>query len=148
MAQRRRLPSELHLKARRGSMLLEVVVGAGMLAALLVVVNQLATKLNAHAAMLDREFVAQQTVENLLEEFTARPWSELSPEEITNLEVPEWVREKLSNVTCTGEVSEQVFPIVARRILLRLKWDAARSAAQRQVQLVTWVFPAEGTTDE
>ena len=130
---------------RQGAMLLEAIVSAALLATLLVIINQIAVRLHAQTALIDRHYVAQQTLENLLEELTSRNWDDLHSTAINELEIPAWVRSKLPQATLIGEVIQETDPTTAKRITLRLGWQEAsgtqrRPPANTTPALTTWVY--------
>lgn len=126
---------------RHGSMLLEVIVSAGMLGSLLVTINQTLVQLHRQTRFADRQFVARQTLENLLEEYAHRPWSELNGASLDKLTLPEWGRAKLPAARLGGEVAEESDPVPAKRITLRLGWQNAPGVKQKPCVLTTWVYP-------
>lgn len=127
-------------------MLLEVIVSAGLLTALLVVVSQTLVRLHAQAKIVERRIVAQQTLENMLEEYTIRPWKEIETETIRGLTPPDWVQTKLPQLEVTGSVTEEKDPVVAKRATLQISWQEPTGTQQRPLSLTTWVFrPAEVT---
>ncbi len=126
--------------ARRGSMLLEVIVSAGMLGTLLVTINQTLVQLQRQTRFADRQFVARQTLENLLEEFTHRSWSELNGPSVDKLTLPEWAQAKLPAARLVGEVAEESDPVPAKRITLWLGWQNGPGVKQKPCALTTWVY--------
>jgi hypothetical protein len=127
---------------RRGSMLLEAVVSAALLGTLFVTIGQVVVLLQRQTELADRHYVAQQTLENLLEEFTHRPWSEITSARIEQLELPPWVVSKLPRALLQGEVTEEAEPVAAKRITLRLGWRNGPAGASRPLILTTWIYPS------
>ena len=126
--------------ARRGSMLLEVIVSAAMLGTLLVTINQTLVQLQRQTRFADRQFVAQQTLENLLEEFTQRPWSEMTSASVDKIKLSDFTQAKLPAARLGGEVALQSDPVPAKRITLRLNWQNVPGVEQRPWSLTTWVY--------
>ncbi len=126
--------------SRRGSMMLEVIVSAALLATLLIVINQILVRLHAHTALVDRHLVAQQTLENLLEEFSSRDWAEIESASINALKLPAVASSKLSQAVLEGEVVEEAEPVVAKRITMRLRWQSVSGIERRPLTLTTWVY--------
>ena len=124
-------------------MILEVVVSASLLAALMVILNQVVVQLHRQSEIIDRRVVAQQTLENLLEAFTARDWNQIDTESITALEAPDWVRAKLPKLRIAGEVVAESDPIEAKRVRLQFSWKDPVNMQQRPLALTTWIFRHE-----
>ncbi len=131
---------------RRGSMIIELVVSSVLLATLLVTISQVLVLLHRQTRLADRRFVAQQVLENLMEEFSSRPWNELSTAAIPELTLPEEAQAKLPHVALGGEVVDETDPTAAKRISLRLAWQDFPGADQEPLVLTTWVFRKPDTT--
>lgn len=125
---------------RRGALLLEVIVSAGLLTAMLAAVNQVLVRLHAQSKLVERRVAAQETLENMLEEYTIRPWDEIQTDTIAELVLPEWVQEKLPEFEVTGSVTQQADPVAAKRVTLRLSWREPTGVRRRPLSLTTWVF--------
>lgn len=134
------LSSQLKPSRRRGSMLVEVTASAAMLAALLIVINQVVVQLHRQTRLGDQHLVAQQTLENLLEDALRRPWSALTSDAIDGLELPKIAQEKLLRAVLSGDVSEVKEPVLAKRVTLRLSWENSPGSSRRPLVLTTWVF--------
>jgi len=128
------------LAARRGSMLLEVIVSAALLAVLLTIINQVVVQLHRQTRLVDRHLLAQQTLENLLEDAVGFPWSSLTSDRLAKLELPELTREKLPDAMLSAEVSEEEDPVLAKRVTLRLSWRSASGKPRPPLVLTTWVY--------
>ncbi len=122
-------------------MLLEAVVSVGLLGTLFVTIGQVVVLLHRQSGLADRHFVAQQTLENLLEQFTHHPWSEISTVRIDQLELPSYALSKLPNAVLRGEVTDESEPIPAKRITLRLGWRNGPEGASKPLILTTWIYP-------
>jgi len=120
--------------------MLEVIVGAALLGTLLIVINQILVRLHTQTAMVDRHLVAQQTLENLLEEFSSRDWAELDATALSALEIPAWAASKLPQAALEGKLVEVTEPATAKRITLRLRWQSDSGAQRRPLTLTAWVY--------
>lgn len=125
--------------SRRGTMLVEIIVSAAMLGTLLIIINQMVVRLHKQSAALDKHRFAQVTLENLLEEFTALEWSEISTESISQLSLSDLAKSKLHQVTLEGDVELEQEPVPAKRVQLRMSWQGESGVAQ-SLGLATWVF--------
>jgi len=139
--------TDLRLTTRRGMLVLEACVSAAMLAVLLVVVNRIVVSLHRQTAAADRQFVAQQVLDNAMEEVTTGDWDKLSGGALPEFEVSAWAQKKLPGVTLRGEVTEETEPVAARRITLQLTWRDAADRPRRPLTLTTWVYPTAGSVE-
>ncbi len=121
--------------------MLEVIVGAALLATLLIVISQILVRLHAQTALVDRHYAAQQSLENLLEEFSSRDWAAVNSEAIDDLNISGDTSTKLLHARLEGEVVELAEPVTAKRITLRLHWQSVSGIEQRPLILTTWVYP-------
>jgi len=121
-------------------LMLEVIVSAALLGTLLIVINQILVRLHAQAALVDRHYVAQQTLENLLEEFCTRDWAELDSDTVSALKIPAWAKSKLPQAVFEGEVVEEADPATAKRITFQLRWESISGTDRRPLTLTTWVY--------
>lgn len=129
---------------RRGSMLLELIMSTALLAALLIIVSQVIVRLQTQSKLVDQHFVAQQTLQNLLEELTTSDWQDLNTASISELKVPVWVQSKLPEAKLTGDVASEAEPVVAKRITLNIVWLDATRTTRRPLSLTTWVYRQTG----
>jgi len=135
---------------RRGSMLIEVTVSAALLATLLILINQVVVQLHRHTQLVDRHLLAQQTLENLLEDAIRTPWPSLTSDTLAKLELPEFARKKLPQAVLSADVaeaditeadiSEKGDPVLAKRVTLRLSWQGASGNPRPPLVLTTWVY--------
>ena len=125
---------------RGGSLLIEVLVSAGLLATLLVIVNQSLVQLHRHTRLGDRQLYAQQLLENALEELLILPWSELGDAAISNIKLAQDVATRLPAAELSGRITEQAEPLPSKRLMLKLRWQDSPGVWRRPFVLTTWVF--------
>jgi hypothetical protein len=129
---------------RSGSTLLELLVSAALLASLLVIINQSFIALRRQSRLVDRRFVAQQVLENVLEEFCQRPWETLSTESVQQIRLPDFADGKLPHCDIYGEVVDETDPVLVKRVVLRLGWSDYPGQPPQSIALTAWAFPLEG----
>ena len=125
---------------RRGSMLVEVTISAGLVATLLIIISQLVVQLQRQTKLVDRHILAQQTLENLLEDAVRAPWSSLTSEMLAKLELPETALAGIPLAELSGEVFEEQNPVQAKQVTLRLSWQRVAGIPSRPLILTTWVY--------
>lgn len=128
------------LHNRQGTLLLEVVVASVLLASLLVLINQVLVRTHAQVDLVDERLEAQQFLENLLEEISSYEWNSINTESIQHVDIPDSVANKLSGLALRGSVTEQVEPVVAKRITLELDWTLVSGRRIQPIRLSTWVY--------
>lgn len=137
------IPKRLRCQAsseRRGWMLLELFVSIFLLATLLVLINQSLVMLHHQARLANRRFIAQQVLENLMEESLLIPWQSLSTATVQELDLPPFALEKLPGCQLEAEVRDSQEPIPAKQITFRLNWPARNNPRQKPVALTTWTY--------
>jgi len=127
-------------------MLIEVTASAAMLATLLILINQTVVQLHRHTQLVDQHLLAQQTLENSLEDAIRTPWSSLTSDTLAQLDLPEIARKKLPQAVLSAEVvednvTEEGDPVLAKRVTLRLSWRGASGNPRPPLVLTTWVYP-------
>ena len=132
------------LNSRAGALIHDACVSAAMLAALMYGVNQIVVRLHRQTALVDQHYVAQQALENALEDFTASTWEDLNSVGINEIVLSDSTKAKLPQANLQGEVREEPEPVPAKRITLRLTWQDAAERERPPLTLTTWVYqPAE-----
>lgn len=124
---------------RRGSLLLEISVAAALLGSLLVIINQMAVRVHRQTAITEQHYVAQQTLQNLLEQLTAEDFQAVSNESIDALSLSSLAQAKLPAGRITGEVVVEENPVPAKRLTLHLYW-LREAEAEFSTSLTTWVY--------
>ena len=134
----RQLDSERRPMRRWAFTFIEVAISAAMVGVLLLLVSQLLVLLKRHSQAAERHALAMQTVENSLEEFTARPWNEIDAARLAELRLPESIVKRWPDAKLSGEVAESPEPTPAKRIVLKLTLTPDLHAPP--ARLATWVF--------
>jgi hypothetical protein len=92
---------------------------------------------------VNRRFIAQQALENVLEEYSQQPWEAITAESVQKINLPDFAADKLPRSEVSGEVVEETDPVQAKRIVLRLAWSDYPGQTPQTIALTTWSFPAE-----
>lgn len=123
--------------ARRGIILMELVVAGALLGTLLVVCLQLIGAAAAHRRTVDQRQLAVVEVGNVMERLAARPWTELTPQvAVPQLSPP--VRNRLPNAELKVEVTTSAAEPGAKRIIVSLRWQDRAGQFVQPVKVVTW----------
>ena len=127
--------------ARRGLSLLEVTVAAAMLAVLLTTSGRLVRVLINHQRAVERQAVALQAAQAVLEQATNTAWDELTAESARQMEIPAAIAPVLPGAKLVVAVAEDEDPIVAKRVSVELSWNGAAGKSAGPVRLTAWVYP-------
>jgi hypothetical protein len=96
-----------------------------------------------HAARQQREADRRQSAlyeaQNILEEFSARPWDELTPARAAAVVLPETFRAQLPAAELAVTVTESEAEPGARRITVELSWMTS-AGLRTPVRLVAWRY--------
>lgn len=126
----------------RGATLVELSIGAVLVAAALSLTAQTLAWTAADRLEADRRLRAIQLVGNLMERLTARPWSELTPEATAGVGLPGGMERDWPDPRLRVEVADtRGGP--GRRILIELSWLNRSGERSAPVRLVAFVHPRE-----
>jgi hypothetical protein len=132
---------------RRGMSLLEVTLAAGLLGILMTVSVQMLRVMGDRQRAAERRIAALQTVQSLAEQIGNLRWDELTADAATVMEIPVAVARRLPGAQLRVTVREESEPIVAKRVMLELKWNGPRGQPVAPVRLTTWAFPESRLPD-
>ena len=132
--------SSLPLRTRPGFTLVEVIAAAAMLAVLLVLAGQMLAQARRNSRIAEQRALALRTVENGLEELTARPWNEVTDEAISQLVLPPRLTRRWPQATLSGSVEELSDPAPAKRLSLQVQLTPTQPVLA--AKLTTWIYRA------
>src|SRR5262249_21620480 len=129
-----------YARARRrcGFTLVEVAVCASMLVMLFTMVGEMIVQMRRHARANEEQAALLRTVENALEELTARPWGEIDEAAIAAIKLSDEAERRWPVARLTGQVRNSNDPAPAKRVTLSLSTGSASMASS--LKLTTWVF--------
>jgi Tfp pilus assembly protein PilE len=127
-------------KSKRGITIVEITAAAAMLAVLLATSAQVMRSLATRQEAAARRAMALQTVEAVLEEFSNRPWDELTPATAGQVTLPEVATMHLPGASVAATVADVTDPVAAKRLAIELQWNSPTGQPARPVQLTTWVY--------
>jgi type II secretory pathway pseudopilin PulG len=128
---------------RRGITLLEVIVGAAMLVAVLAVSAQAIVQVSRHQKRTDQRLAAMDALENALEELSSKPWEQINDAAVSSLAIPAEIEQRWPGMKIEGSVSVVSEPVEAKRITLSI--HSGPSTAGRGESLTTWVYRKPGS---
>lgn len=128
---------------RTGVAILEIVVAAGMLAAILVVAVQMLDALTRRQRGAERRALAIETVQAVSEQLGNMRWEELTPTAAEAVEIPEVAKSFLPNASIKAAIINEQEPVAAKRIQVELTWTAPGGQPAGPVRLTSWAFPDE-----
>jgi hypothetical protein len=129
---------------RRGVILLEVIVGCGLLAVLLAVCVQLLSVTAIERRESQRRAIALVEVANLVERVSAMPYDDVTPEKLNELSLSPDVEHLLPGGTAQLTVDDEPGDVPAKRVQVKIHWGTGRHAPA-PARLTYWVYrPAQG----
>jgi hypothetical protein len=127
--------------------LLEITLAAGLLGVLMTVSVQMLRVMGDRQRAAERRAAALQTVQALAETLGNVPWDELSASAVDQITIPEVTRRHLPGAKLSVTVNDESEPVVAKLVMLELRWNNPRGQTSAPVRLTTWVFPGAGSRD-
>jgi prepilin-type N-terminal cleavage/methylation domain-containing protein len=128
------------MNTRHGFTFIEVIAAAAMLAALFALASQMLVQAQRHSRVVEQRALALRTVENGLEELTARPWDEINNGAITRLALPQPLARQWPQARFSGSVEELADPAPTKRLSLQLALTPNQPALS--AKLTTWIYRA------
>lgn len=125
---------------RRGMSLLEITLAAGLLGVLMTVSVQMLRVMGDRQRAAERRAAALQTVQALAEQLENMPWDQLTASAADKIAIPDTISRYLPGAKLSVTVSEAREPVVAKRLMLELKWNGPRGQPVAPVQVTTWAF--------
>jgi len=125
---------------RHGSMLVELMAAAVLLAAAGAISVELAAAVGAgRRAIADRQLALQEAA-NLMERLTAMPLGDLSSESARNLPLSA-EGQRLPGAKTTIEITDVDGPLAAVRVAVSIRWEDRGGVPLPPVRLVAWRYP-------
>jgi hypothetical protein len=128
-----------HMNRKRGVLLIDVAMAAGVLGILLTVTVHLVGRLAAERRALDRRQFAVTAANNLLERMTARPHEEVTESVLGSQPLDATVARMLVDARLSVRVKEeQERGPEGKWITVELRWPGRGGVDERPVRLTTW----------
>jgi len=125
---------------RRGSSLLEVTAAGILLAMMLTVSLQFFRAMATQRRGLQARRTAVEEVANVMERLSARPWEELTAENVGQVEASPEVRQALPGSELKIDVLQTEGEPEGKRITVAIRWPAGPEQPDRSVRLVAWRY--------
>ena len=129
---------------RRGSVLLEVSLAAGIVAMAMIAIAQLLAVAAQQERAIEQRRVAAQEAANALEQLLARPWSDLIPERLADVTLSENSIERLPSGQLICALEESTERPSSKRITATVSWQN-RGGQEERVRFSAWRFQQEAT---
>ncbi len=125
---------------RRGFSLLEIFVAGTLLAALLSICLQIIKATTEQQRAIEHRQLAVQEAANLMERLCGRPWPQLTPEAVRQVQLREEMRQVLPGAELAIDVVQPAGEPAAKRISVQIRWQDKANRATRPVRLVAWKY--------
>lgn len=132
---------------RRGMVMLEVIVGCGLLAVFLAVCVQLLSVTALERRDIERRAIALQEAANIIERVSAMPFEEITPERLADVQLSPEVRQILPAGVAQLFVEEEAGEVPSKRVRVEINWTGTAGRPEAPARLVYWAYPRpEGAT--
>ena len=128
--------------ARRGIMLLEVIVAGVLLVAMMAICLQMLHATAGQHRATEMRHTAIREAANVMERLGAVPWDDLTVRGIAQMQLPKDAGRHLPGGKLEIEIAEAADHPEAKRITVRIRWQDRTGQLVRPVQLVAWRYPA------
>ena len=125
--------------SRSGVLLLELIIAGLLLGVVMsMAIPTLGLIARQRQATRQRQ-VAILAVGNLMERMTLLDWNELTQEHTQQVQLPESLKNELSEAKLTITVTAAESPTEVRRVHIELQWEIAPSRPAPVVHLTAWI---------
>jgi hypothetical protein len=124
--------------ARRGYMMMEMIVACALLGVLLTISLQLLAGLAAQRRTADQRQLAAIEIGNVMDRVASRRWKELTQASVAHETIAESVRRQLPGVELKIDVSVLPKEPDVKRIVVSLRWRDRAGRPLPPLQVVTW----------
>ena len=128
----------LKTRRRNGATIQEAMVAILIVAAVLVGVAQLLALAASQRRNAQQRGLATREAGNLMEDLMTRPWSDLTPDSLAQIQLSEQCHQLLLDAELRIEVRPEDDMDQIRRIDIRIDWATAADRRTAPVQLVAW----------
>ncbi len=129
-------------RKRAGLLIVEMVVSLILLGAVMTIVVPALGWIVRQNQLAQQKQEAIQGLHNLMENLTARPFAELTPDAAEAIELPAYLKSQLPGAKLEADIAEA--KPNAKRIRLRLSWMQHNGQALAPLKLSAWVSHREG----
>lgn len=127
----------------RGSLLVELVIAAGMLAVILSLTVRVLGQVGQQRRAAERRQRALVEASNAMERITARPYDEVTAQGAAAVKLSPDTAAALPGAELNVDVrDESISGVSSRRVAVRLRWKNPAGEWEAPVRLVTWIEPS------
>ncbi len=127
----------------RGSLLVELVIAAGLLAVILSLTVKVLGQVGQQRRAAERRQRALVEASNAMERITARPYDEITSQNAGAVKLSPDATATLPGAELNVDVrDESVSGVSSRRVAVRLRWRGSAGEWEAPVRLVTWIEPS------
>jgi Tfp pilus assembly protein PilW len=123
---------------RRGAAMFEAIAAIAIAAAVLTGVVQLLVLANRQLRISQQHALAAREAGNLMEDLMSRPWTEVTPDSASSVQLSQWCRDSLPDARLRVEVAAEGDADETRRIGIQIDWRNAANQRGQPVRLTAW----------
>ena len=133
----------LKTRKRNGATIQEAMVAILIVAAVLVGVAQLLAMAASQRRNAQQRSLAAREAGNLMEDLMTRPWSDLTPDSLAEIQLSDPCLQRLPDAELRIEVGAENDSDEVRRVDVRIDWANAADQRCDPIRLVAWRFHDE-----
>ncbi|HEX3599196.1 MAG TPA: prepilin-type N-terminal cleavage/methylation domain-containing protein [Lacipirellulaceae bacterium] len=126
---------------RTGFTLVELVVAASLMGALLATSVQMLRVLSNHQRSATRRAIALEAVQAVAERVSNSAWDQLTPENMKQATLPAPIEHRLPGAKVAVGVTDESAPMTSKRVTVEVTWPDMYGEPGPPARLTTWVFP-------
>ena len=127
-----------------GFLLLEIIVAMILLGTAAAIIVPALSWMGTESRLSMQKQEAVEGLYNLMEDLTARPYEDLTPDAAAKIELPKPLQEQLPGAKLEVAITETETAPKAKRIQMRLSWNQRSGQPLAPLRLSAWVHQTEG----
>ena len=137
--------SALRHRRRRGGLMVEAMIASLAIGTAAVLTVSMLITISGNRRTAERTLVATQELSNQLERLTARPWGELTPELVKDVQLSTSAAARLPHGELRVRLQAVELPRPGKRLEGELRWQDRGNSWRPPLRMTTWVFAPRET---
>jgi hypothetical protein len=125
---------------RRGIVMLEVIVGCGLLAILLAVCAQLLSTTAIARRNSERRAIALEEAANIIERVIAVPFADMTSERLADIKLSPEVQQILPGGVAELVVEDETGELPSKRVSVKITWKGAAGRTEAPARITYWAY--------
>lgn len=130
---------------RSGFTVMELTVATIMLGMILAVTVKFVTAMSARRLAVEHEQAAIREAGNVMERLASRPWDQLSPESVRDLQLSDEARQTLPGAELQVRLATPEKEGDPKQIAVEIRWPERSDGPPRTVRVAAWKYRTPAT---